>query len=85
MFPDNISESICIDETVPSNGELYTIVSNRASRGGRGTIIAISKGVASDHVISVLIRIPEERRMQVISWHPKETLCYCDSYGVVVP
>lgn len=65
VFPDNISESICIDETAPSNGELYTIVSNRASRGGRGTIIAISKGVASDHVISVLMRIPEERRMQV--------------------
>lgn len=65
VFPDNIGESICIDETAPSNGELYTIVSNRASRGGRGTIIAIAKGVASDHVISVLMRIPEEVRMQV--------------------
>lgn len=65
VFPDNIGESICIDETAPSNGELYTIVSNRASRGGRGTIIAIAKGVASDNVISVLMRIPEEVRMQV--------------------
>lgn len=65
VFPDNIGESICIDETAPSNGELYTIVSNRASRGGRGTIIAIAKGVASDHVINVLMRIPAEVRRQV--------------------
>lgn len=41
VFPENIGESICIDETAPSNGELYTIVSNRSSRGGKGTIIAI--------------------------------------------
>ena len=46
VFPENIGESICIDETAPSNGELYTIVSNRSSRGGKGTIIAIVKGVA---------------------------------------
>ena len=25
VFPENIGESICIDETAPSNGELYTI------------------------------------------------------------
>ena len=35
VFPENIGESICIDETAPSNGELYTIVSNRSSRGGK--------------------------------------------------
>ena len=43
VFPENIGESICIDETAPSNGELYTIVSNRTSHGGKGTIIAIIK------------------------------------------
>ena len=24
FFPENMGESICIDETAPSNGELYT-------------------------------------------------------------
>ncbi|WP_235827552.1 hypothetical protein [Bacteroides caecimuris] len=48
VFPENIGESICIDETAPSNGELYTVVTNRASRGGKVTIIAIVKGVAAD-------------------------------------
>lgn len=47
VFPENMGESICIDETAPSNGELYTVVTNRASRGGKGTIIAIVRGVSA--------------------------------------
>ena len=54
VFPENIGESICIDETAPSDGELYTIVSNRSSRGGKVTIIAIVKGVAADVVTEAL-------------------------------
>ena len=64
VFPENI-ESICIDETAPSNGELYTIVSNRSSRGGKGTIIAIVKGVAADAVTEALMRIDEDKRLLV--------------------
>lgn len=60
VFPENMGESICIDETAPSKGELYTIVSNRASRGGKGTIIAIVKGVTE-----ALKRIDEEKRLMV--------------------
>ena len=65
VFPENIGESICIDETAPSNGELYTIVSNRSSRGGKGTIIAMVKGVAADAVIEALMRIDESKRLMV--------------------
>ena len=65
VFPENMGESICIDETAPSKGELYTIVSNRASRGGKGTIIAIVKGVAADTVTEALKRIDEEKRLMV--------------------
>ena len=65
VFPENIGESICIDETAPSNGELYTIVSNRTSHGGKGTIIAIVKGVAADAVIEALMRIDEDKRLMV--------------------
>ena len=31
--------SLCIDETSLSCGELYTVVTNRAGRGGRGTLV----------------------------------------------
>ena len=65
VFPGNIGESICIDETAPSNGELYTVVTNRASRGGRGTITAIVKGVAAEAVTEALMRIDEDKRMTV--------------------
>ena len=65
VFPENIGESICIDETAPSNGELYTIVSNRFSHGGKGTLIAMVKGVAADAVIEALMRIDEDKRLMV--------------------
>ena len=65
VFPENLGESICIDETAPSNGELYTIVTNRASHGGKGTIIAIVKGVAADAVTETLMRIDENKRLMV--------------------
>ena len=65
VFPENIGESLCIDETAPSNGELYTIVSNRSSRGGKGTIVAIVKGVAADAVTKALMRIGEDKRQIV--------------------
>ena len=37
LFKQNIGPSLCIDETSLSCGELYTVVTNRAGRGGRGT------------------------------------------------
>lgn len=40
-------------------------MTNRASRGGRGTIIAIVKGVAAEAVTEALMRIDEDKRMTV--------------------
>lgn len=65
LFPANVGESLCIDETAPSNGELYTVVTNRARRGRKGTLVAIVKGVAANTVTDVLLRIEESRRKQV--------------------
>lgn len=65
VFPQNIGESICIDETSPSCGELYTVVTNRSARGGKGSLIAIVRGVASEKVIEALSRIDEGDRSLV--------------------
>ena len=62
VFPENMGASICIDETAPSNGELYTLVTNRESHGRKGTIIAIVQGVAADKVVEALMRIDESKR-----------------------
>ena len=62
VFADNIGASICIDETALSNGELYTIVTNRSCRGRKGTLIAMIKGVSADRVTEAIMRIDEHRR-----------------------
>jgi transposase len=47
-------------ETSLGDGELYTIVTNKAAKGRNGTIVAIVAGTASEHIIEVLERLPEE-------------------------
>lgn len=38
LFPENIGTSLAIDETSLSNGELYTIVTNRDKHGRSGCL-----------------------------------------------
>ena len=80
IFPDNIGSHISIDETSVSNGELYTIVTNKAGKGRKGCLIAIIEGTSSEQVIEVLERIPEEARNQV----EEVTLDMADSMRKIV-
>jgi transposase len=65
VYPENIGEQLSIDETSVSRGELYTIVTNKAAHGGKGTIVAIVSGTESGDVIRALERIPEDVRDKV--------------------
>ena len=65
VFPDNIGENLAIDETSLSNGELYTIVTNRDRHGGECCLVAVVSGTKSEDVIRVLQTIPEDRRETV--------------------
>ncbi|MBP1225951.1 transposase [Flavobacterium sp. 1355] len=51
-----------IDETSLSNGELYTIVTNKSGKGRKGTIVAMVAGTKADTVISVIEKIPLRER-----------------------
>jgi transposase len=62
LFPSNIGPYLSIDETSLSNGELYTILTNKAGKGRKGTLIAMIEGTESENVIAVLDRIPEKDR-----------------------
>lgn len=64
-FPRNIGSNISIDETAFDNGELYTILTNKAGRGKKGSIIAIIKGTQSDIVSKYICQIPEHKRLEV--------------------
>lgn len=65
LFPKNMGTHLSIDETSLSHGELYTILTNKAARGGKGAIVAIVAGTQSDTVIEVLHKIPEIQRKKV--------------------
>ena len=65
MYPQNIGTSLSIDETSLSNGELYTILTNKAGKGKKGSLIAMIKGTESEKVISILKEIPKESRDEV--------------------
>lgn len=51
-----------LDETCLSNGEVYTILTNKAAHGGKGALAAMIRGVASDVVSEILRKVPREIR-----------------------
>ncbi|SDN18331.1 Transposase [Daejeonella rubra] len=65
VFADNIGESLSIDETSLSNGELYTILTNKAAKGGKKAIVAMVKGTQAEQIITALERIPLRKRNKV--------------------
>ena len=65
LFPDNIGSRLSIDETALTNGELYTVVTNKAGKGRKGSLVAMIEGTAADKVIEVLDKIPQQKRNSV--------------------
>jgi transposase len=62
LFPENMGSYLSIDETSLSNGELYTILTNKEAKGRKGSIIAIIEGTEANNIITVLNQIPEHQR-----------------------
>ena len=65
LFPGNIGPYISIDETSLSQGELYTVVTNKEAKGRKGSIIAMIKGTNSDYIRRILEKIPLKKRNMV--------------------
>ena len=40
LFADNVGTHLSLDETAFSQGELYTIITNKAAKGKQGAIVA---------------------------------------------
>lgn len=79
LKPENIGPRVGIDETSFCH-ELYTIVHNKEAHGKKGSIIAIVKGTRPQDVAAVLLRIPAERRMKVVT----ATMDLSDSMRAIV-
>ena len=65
LFPGNFGKDMSLDETCLSNGEVYTILTNKAAHGGKGALAAMIRGVASDTVSAILRMAPHELRRKV--------------------
>lgn len=65
VFEENIGPNLSIDETALSQGELYTIITNKEAKGKKGALVAMVKGTDSEKVREVLRRIPEGKRNKV--------------------
>ena len=66
VFPENVGPNMSIDETALSDGELYTVLTNKDARGGKGTLAAIVAGTKAEVVREALERIPQDRRDMVM-------------------
>lgn len=57
LHEQNIGTHLSIDEVDLSNGDLYTIVTNKSAHGKSGALVAMVAGTKSDDVAKVLSRI----------------------------
>lgn len=65
LFPANLGSHLSLDETSLSQGELYTILTNKAAKGGKGSMVAIVAGTKAETVIEVLKQLPLSQRNKV--------------------
>ena len=65
LFPQNMGPRLSIDETSLSNGELYTILTNKDAKGKKGAIVAMVEGTTSEKIIAVLNKLSKKSRDRV--------------------
>jgi transposase len=80
LFSNNIGSHLSLDETAFSNGDLYTILTNKKAKGKKGAIVAMVKGTKADVVIQVLHKIPLKQRKKV----KEVTLDMAGNMGLIV-
>jgi transposase len=80
LFAQNIGKRLSFDETAFSNGELYTILTNKKAKGKKGALIAMVRGTKADVVIKILQKIPLKQRNKV----EEVTLDMAGNMGLIV-
>ncbi|MBI5221961.1 MAG: transposase [Candidatus Magasanikbacteria bacterium] len=80
LFPQNIGANLSIDEVAVSNGELYTVLTNKEKHGGKGSLIAIVQGTKANDIAYILNKIPIEQREMV----KEATMDFCPSMEIAV-
>ena len=80
LFPTNIGSHLSLDETAFSNGDLYTILTNKKAKGKKGAIVAMVKGTKAEVVIKILHKIHLKQRKKV----KEVTLDMAGNMGLII-
>lgn len=80
MFAKNLGTHLSLDETAFSNGDLYTIVTNKQAKGKKGALVAMVKGTKAETVIKILHKLPLKQRKKV----KEVTLDMAGNMGLIV-
>jgi len=80
LFPNNIGQHLSIDEVAVSNGELYTIITNKERHGDKGSLVAMVQGTKANDIVHILNKIPIEQRNTV----QETTMDFCPSMELAV-
>ncbi|WP_428979055.1 ISAon1 family transposase [Flavobacterium acetivorans] len=62
VYPENMGTHLSIDEVALSQGELYTIVTNKKFKGKKGSLVAIVAETKADKVIEHIRKIDYKKR-----------------------
>lgn len=71
---------LSLDETAFSNGELYTILTNKKAKGKKGAIVAMVQGTKAESINKILQKIPVSKRNKV----KEVTLDMAGNMGLIV-
>ena len=71
---------LSLGETAFSNGDLYTILTNKNAKGNKGVIIVMVKGTEAETIIKKLHKIPLKQREIV----KEVTLDMAGNMGLIV-
>jgi transposase len=80
LFAKNLGSHLSLDETAFSNGDLYTILTNKKAKGKKGALVAMVKGTKAEVVIKILDKIPLKQRKKV----KEVTLDMAGNMGLIV-
>lgn len=65
LCSENIGQHLSIDEVAVTNGELYTVITNKAAHGRKGALVAMIEGTKVSEIEPILAKIPIKQRNKV--------------------
>lgn len=65
LFKHNLGEHISMDETCLSQGERYTIITNKSAHGGKGSLIAMIRDTKSQGLLYYLNKPPRSLHVKI--------------------